>query len=160
MTGLRRDAGLGLIVAWKLAKGGALSLLAIALGFGFLSGGSVRVAHRLAQTMEHDFSSTLLRAVAAWLAAHVNPFTIGATTLLLALDGSLSLVQGIGLAGRHRWAAWLTVVPTSLFIPVEIWRLVVQPQATRVLVLVANVAIVAYLAARVRRKNEWVETAA
>ncbi len=155
--GLARDRGLSLIIAWKLVKGGALSLLALALGAGFPSGRSVAIARRLAAALEQNFSSTLLREVSGWLVAHVNQVTMGATTVLLAMDGTLSLIQGLGLHWRRRWAAWLTVISTSLLVPVEIWHLSRHPEWSRVAVLAANVAIVAYLAARVRRQHEWVE---
>src|SRR5436190_22283570 len=37
--------------------------------------------------------------------------------------GVLELVEGVGLFLRRRWAEWLTVVATSLLVPLEIYEL-------------------------------------
>ena len=48
---------------------------------------------------------------------------------------------------RKPWARWFTIIATSSLIPIEVYEIVRKPDLTRVLVLAANVAIVAYLAA-------------
>jgi uncharacterized membrane protein (DUF2068 family) len=55
------------------------------------------------------------------------------------------LVEGLGLLFRKRWAEWLTVVVTASFVPVEIYEMVEHFGAGKVVTLVLNVAIVAYL---------------
>jgi uncharacterized membrane protein (DUF2068 family) len=55
------------------------------------------------------------------------------------------LVEGVGLVLRKTWAEWLTVVVTSSFIPLEIYELVAHFGPGKVVALVLNVAIVAYL---------------
>lgn len=61
---------------------------------------------------------------------------------------ALYLVEAYGLFRRRVWAEWLTVVATSVFIPFEIYELTKGATVLKVLVLVANVLIVAYLVYR------------
>ena len=58
--------------------------------------------------------------------------------------------EGIGLALRRRWAEYLIVVATGLFIPYEVWEVVHKVTLFRVGGLLLNVAIVVYLAYRKR----------
>jgi uncharacterized membrane protein (DUF2068 family) len=58
---------------------------------------------------------------------------------------ALFLTEGIGLWLLKRWAAWLTVIITSSLVPVEIYQIYRHPTALKVLVLIINIAIVAYL---------------
>jgi uncharacterized membrane protein (DUF2068 family) len=57
-------------------------------------------------------------------------------------------VEGVGLIRRRRWAEWLTVVVTSSFMPLEIYEMVRHPGGGKVVALVINAAIVAYLVGR------------
>jgi len=54
-------------------------------------------------------------------------------------------VEGFGLWRHFRWAEYLTVISTSLFIPVEIWEMIMRFTPMKLLTLAINVAIVAYL---------------
>ena len=67
--------------------------------------------------------------------------------------GALELVEGVGLWRRQRWAEWLTVLATSLLIPLELYELVHKPSTLKALGLLVNVVIVAYLV-RVVGKHE------
>lgn len=58
--------------------------------------------------------------------------------------------EGVGLAMRRRWAEYLIVVATGLFIPYEVWEVVHKMTLFRVGGLLLNVAIVVYLAYRKR----------
>jgi len=69
----------------------------------------------------------------------------GAVTGLYAL---VFLVEGIGLVLAKRWAEWLTVIVTTSFIPLEVWKLVRHATTPATVTLVLNVAIVVYLAVR------------
>ena len=54
-------------------------------------------------------------------------------------------MEGIGLLLRRRWAEYLTVVATGLLLPLEVYEIARKPNALRVVVLLANLVIVAYL---------------
>jgi uncharacterized membrane protein (DUF2068 family) len=61
----------------------------------------------------------------------------------------LFAAEGIGLYLRKRWAEWLVVVATSLFIPFEIWTLLQHIAWWKFLLLFGNVSIVSYLIHRI-----------
>jgi uncharacterized membrane protein (DUF2068 family) len=63
----------------------------------------------------------------------------------------LCLTEGTGLLLRQRWAEYVTVIATALFIPLEIYELVEKATLTRVVVLFINSGIVWYLLNRIRR---------
>ena len=49
---------------------------------------------------------------------------------------------------RKPWARWFTIGATTSLIPIEIYEIVREVHLVRVLLLVANVAIVLYLVRR------------
>jgi uncharacterized membrane protein (DUF2068 family) len=53
--------------------------------------------------------------------------------------------EGLALYFRHPWARWFTIVATSSLIPLEAYEVVRDPRPLRVLILLANVAVVGYL---------------
>lgn len=59
---------------------------------------------------------------------------------------SLNLLEAYGLHRRKRWAEWLTVIATSLFIPFEIYEIIQEQTIIRIGILILNIAIVYYLA--------------
>jgi uncharacterized membrane protein (DUF2068 family) len=61
------------------------------------------------------------------------------------------LTEGVGLALRKRWAEYLTIVSTASLLPLEVYEIAKRPDAARIVVLLANIAIVAYLVIEVRR---------
>jgi len=63
----------------------------------------------------------------------------------VALYASLHLTEGIGLWLMKRWGEYVAAVGTSLFVPVEVYELVNKFTVVRVLVLLVNLFLVAYL---------------
>jgi uncharacterized membrane protein (DUF2068 family) len=63
----------------------------------------------------------------------------------------LFTIEGIGLWMGKRWAEYLTVIATALFVPLEIYEITQRVSAARLLALLLNLAIVAYLIYRLRR---------
>ncbi len=74
-----------------------------------------------------------------------NNIIVGASGVLF-LFGVLAFVEGYGLYIRRRWAEWLTVVSTSLFIPFELYEVIREITIVKVGILVFNCAVVYYLA--------------
>jgi uncharacterized membrane protein (DUF2068 family) len=56
--------------------------------------------------------------------------------------------EGVALWLRKPWARWFTIGATSSLLPIELYEIVRELHPVRVLVLVANVAIVVYLVER------------
>ena len=76
----------------------------------------------------------------------LHALAIGAFSVAL-----LFVVEGVGLWMGKRWAAYLTVIATTLFVPFEIVQLARLVTAARAAALLINLAVVAFLAYRLRR---------
>ena len=62
-------------------------------------------------------------------------------------------VEGIGLWMQKRWAEWLTTIITASLIPLEVWEFFYRPNLGKAAVVIANLAIVAYLVWHVMSKG-------
>lgn len=58
---------------------------------------------------------------------------------------ALELAEGVGLLLRRRWAEYLTIVATALLLPPEVYEIAQKASAVRIAVLLANLAVLAYL---------------
>lgn len=67
---------------------------------------------------------------------------IGAALLAYAV---LEAVEAVGLWRGRRWAEYLTLVATAVFLPLELYELAKGISPLKVVALVVNVAIVVYL---------------
>ena len=67
--------------------------------------------------------------------------------------GALELVEGVGLWLDQLWAEYLTVIATSLLVPLELYELVHKPSLVKGAGILANLAIVAYLGWRLRQRT-------
>lgn len=61
---------------------------------------------------------------------------------------ALFLTEGVGLLMRQTWAEYFTIITTALLIPIEVYELVQRVTPIRILILIINILIVAYLVAR------------
>jgi uncharacterized membrane protein (DUF2068 family) len=62
----------------------------------------------------------------------------------------LFLTEGIGLWLVKRWAEWFSVIITTSLVPFEVYEIYRHPSAIKILVLILNIAVVAYLIYRIR----------
>jgi uncharacterized membrane protein (DUF2068 family) len=77
-------------------------------------------------------------------------FSLKSSTLNLVGFGVLGYallegVEAIGLWLQKRWAEYLTLIATAVFIPLEVYEIVHKGSPLKVLALIVNVAIVVYL---------------
>ncbi|MGA8741486.1 MAG: DUF2127 domain-containing protein [Terracidiphilus sp.] len=70
---------------------------------------------------------------------------------------ALFLTEGIGLWLLKRWAEWFTVLITASLVPVEIYEISHHPSLIKILVLVINIAVVAYLLYRIKHVSREAE---
>ena len=145
----RGSRGLLFVAAYKFIKG--IGLLALAIG-------ALRLLHK-----------DVAAEIAQWLdALRVDPHNHYMQMLLEKLGmvddkklkalsigtffySALFLTEGTGLALRKRWAEYLTIISTASLLPLEVYEIVKRADAARIVVLVANIAIVVYLVIEVRR---------
>lgn len=135
---------LKLIIVEKLFLG----LIFAAISFGaisLLNKDMEMYADQLVVIFNLDIEKVYVQELVDWLTNIKDGAIIGISAGMFVL-GSLNLTEAYGLHKRRRWAEWLTVIATSLFIPLELYEVVQQQTLVRIGALVINIAIVYYLA--------------
>jgi uncharacterized membrane protein (DUF2068 family) len=148
--------GLLFIAAFKLSK--AALLLAVAIG-------ALNLVHkdvaadlaRWADLVRIDpgnvFIRHLFNRVSVLDDAHLK--VLSASTFFYA---GLTLTEGVGLALRRRWAEFFSIILTTSFIPIELWEIHRHATIPKLVLLVLNLAVVAYLALELRRTRSFVNS--
>jgi uncharacterized membrane protein (DUF2068 family) len=72
---------------------------------------------------------------------------------LAALYSALRFTEGYGLWYERRWAEWLGVASGGIYLPIEVYELWYQPGPLKATTFALNVAVVAYLALRLRSER-------
>jgi uncharacterized membrane protein (DUF2068 family) len=147
--GRKSTATLFLIALFKLIKG----VLLLAVGIGAL-----KLLHRdVAQTVAHwvnilrvDPDNRIIHGLLARVLS-VTPAQLRAASAGTFVYAGLLLTEGLGLLFRKRWAEYFTIITTAGLIPIEVYELSRRVTIAKVVVLIINVAIVAYLVRRVRK---------
>jgi uncharacterized membrane protein (DUF2068 family) len=80
---------------------------------------------------------------------NISPARIRELGVVSFVYAGLFTTEGIGLWRLKRWAEWFTVVITSSLLPVEIYQILHRPTSIKILVLLINIAVVAYLLYRI-----------
>jgi uncharacterized membrane protein (DUF2068 family) len=107
--------------------------------------------YRLIGGLPYAFEQRLLREGLAFLSG-MSPKRIQIIAVVTFAYAGLFLVEGVGLWRGLHWAEVLTVIATSSLIPLEIYEFGRHPSLNKALIIVANVAILAYLVWRLRRE--------
>jgi uncharacterized membrane protein (DUF2068 family) len=139
----RRSSLLPWIIAFKAVKAVTLTILGVTLVAARHSD-PVKALMRLAVAVHLPLTSRLFQR----LMQSAGSLTITKeTALALTAFGYAALMgtEGVTLHLRKPWARWFTIVATSSLIPLEIYEIIREIHPMRVLVLVANIGIVAYL---------------
>jgi uncharacterized membrane protein (DUF2068 family) len=146
---MKGSRGLLLIAAFKLIKG--LALLALAVGALKLL--HKDVAAQVAQWIDIlrvDPHNHYIREALSKLGM-VDDRKLKELSIGTFFYSGLFLTEGVGLALRKRWAEYFTIVSTASLLPLEIYEIVKQVSALKIVVLLANIAVVVYLVIEVRR---------
>ena len=77
---------------------------------------------------------------------HTHASTLIGVSVVGFFYAGLNFIEAYGLAKRYRWAEYLTVVATGMFIPFEVYEVIDQLTPLRLGALVINVLIVIFLA--------------
>jgi uncharacterized membrane protein (DUF2068 family) len=144
--------GLMLIAVFKLLKG--LALLIVGIGaHTLINKDLIKEAQHWVDLLRVDPHNHYLHLLLEKL-AKVDSKKLRALSLGTFIYSGLFLTEGIGLALRKRWAEYLTTISTALLIPLEIYELVKLPTAAKGVLLVVNIAVVAYLVRELRRNSK------
>jgi uncharacterized membrane protein (DUF2068 family) len=143
---------------------GSATLLAIALFKLFkcvllvsVGIGAIRLLHKdIGETVQHwvdvlrvDPDNRFFHAIITKVLA-VTPKQLEALSIGTFFYAALLLTEGVGLLMRKFWAEYFTVITTAVFIPLELYEIAKHVSVTKIIVLLVNVAIVAYLIGRIR----------
>jgi len=126
---------------------GLLGVLAVLLSAGLLS-----LVHRdlelfaldLAAALNLDTDNRFLNLVFEQL-MDVKTSTLVGVSIVGFIYSILNFVEAFGLAMGYRWAEYLTVIATAMFIPFEVYELFVELTLFRVTALVINLLILVFL---------------
>jgi len=142
-----------MIAVAKLFKAAVL----LVVGFFILH---VLKVHGNAHQVLHDFVNTVRLDPNNQFIHGILEKTLGIqdSTLRLISAGTLIysglyLVEGIGLFFDKGWAEWMTVVTTAGFIPFEIYEITREVALGRSIIFLLNVAILVYIAMRLRWRH-------
>ena len=77
-------------------------------------------------------------------------FSLKSSTLHLVGAGVIAYavlegVEAFGLWWQKRWAEYLTLIATALFLPLEVYEIVHKLSPTKIIALIVNIAVVLYL---------------
>ncbi len=86
-------------------------------------------------------------------AANLSPHRIRELGLVSFVYAALFMTEGVGLWLLKRWAEWLTVILTASLLPLEVYELHHHLTIAKILILIFNLAIVGYLAWRIRSES-------
>ena len=148
MTTRSHQTGLAVIAVFKVVKG----LLLLFLGLGLLKLVHAEVAtlfSLLIEALHLNADSRLIHALVLKVDA-LQPHTVLLAGLVSLGYAGMLLVEGIGLWLELPWAAYLTVVSTSLLLPFELYEVIEQVSMLRVGVLLLNLVIVFYLVSQLK----------
>jgi len=143
------DSGLlRLVAAFKLVKVALLILAGI---------GMLKLVHLDPVTQLNEWVTKLGLDPGSRLVNHAiekvtnfPPHKIKELGIATFVYAGLFLTEGIGLWMLKLWAEWFTVVATGSLIPIEAYEIYRHPSVVKVLVLLFNAAVVAYLVYRIR----------
>ena len=144
----RHHTGIALIAGFKFLKG----VLLLVVGLGLLKLVHADIATLFSQLLEilHlDADSRVLHALLLKVDALQPQNVLTVSVVSLAYAGLL-LTEGLGLWFERAWAAYLTVIATSLFIPFELYEIVKRITVPRIGVLLLNLVIVLYLISQLK----------
>jgi uncharacterized membrane protein (DUF2068 family) len=138
-----RPAVLTWIIAFKAVKTALLTAGGIAL-LSFRHSDPVDVLARLALDLHVPLTSRLLNR----LLMSVSDLTMSRQTALAITAFAYAVLmgsEGISLYLRKPWARWFTIIASSSLIPLEVYEIARAARPIRVVVLLANLAVVIYL---------------
>jgi uncharacterized membrane protein (DUF2068 family) len=145
------SAALLAIAVFKLFK----CVLLVSVGVGAL-----RLLHKdIAVTVQHwvdvlhvDPDNHFFHAIITKVLG-VTPKQLELLSIGTFFYAALLLTEGVGLLLKKHWAEYFTVITTAVFIPLELYEIAKHVSVTKIIVLLVNVAIVAYLIVRIRNRN-------
>jgi len=140
------------IALYKIVK----VVLLLAVAYGELRLRDASLAAKLlswAQARPYGLEHRIVTQLLEWFSGLSVP-RINALRIVTLAYAAVFAVEGVGLWMQKRWAEWLTTIITASLIPLEAWELIFRPTIGKALILITNIAVVAYLVWHVRRTRK------
>ena len=139
------------IALYKIVK----VVLLLAVAYGELRLRDASLAAKLlswAQARPYGLEHRIVTQLLEWFSGLSVPRINALRIVTLAYAGVFA-VEGIGLWMQKRWAEWLTTIITASLIPLEAWEMFFRPTIGKAVILLTNIAVVAYLVWHVRTRT-------
>ncbi len=149
MTTRSHQTGLAAIAVFKLVKGVLLLLLGLGL-LKLMHADLATLFSRLIETLHLNADSRIMHVLVLKIDA-LQPHSVLVAGLVSLSYAGLLLLEGVGLWLERSWAAYLTVISTSLLLPFEGYEVIDRVSVLRVSVLLLNLGIVLYLVVQLKR---------
>ena len=139
----RHNPALATIALYKFVKA-TLALLSAVVAWRLMNPSVEAAMHSWAEKQPIGFSEHLVREALERISGipAARWRQLGLVSLAYA---AVFTVEGIGLWRERRWAEYLTIVTSSLLLPLEFVSVLHNVTLARMSILLANAAIVAYL---------------
>ncbi|MBI1823699.1 MAG: DUF2127 domain-containing protein [Nitrospirae bacterium] len=131
-------------IIWERMVKGILLILISVKGMSLLNRDLHQVVDQLISQFNLDVDRSVI-AITLKKARMINGHLLFIISVALFLYGVLDLVEAYGLYLRKRWAEYLTVFATALFIPFEIYEVLEKITLIRSGALILNILIVIFL---------------
>ena len=141
--------GVAFIAGFKLVKG----FLLLLVGLGLLKLVHAEIAtlfSLLIEALHLHADSRILHALVLKVDA-LQPHTVLVMGVISLGYAGLLLIEGVGLWLEVSWAAYLTVISTSLLLPFELYEVLQRVSAFQIGALLLNLVIVVYLISQLKQ---------
>src|SRR5574337_55753 len=149
MTMRHHQTGLAAIAVFKLVKG----MLLLLVGLGLLKLMHADIAtlfSRLIEALHLNADSRIIHALVLKVDA-LQPHSVLVAGLVSLGYAGMLLLEGVGLWLERSWAAYLTVISTSLLLTFELYEVIDRVSLVHIGVLLLNLVIVLYLVGQLKR---------
>jgi uncharacterized membrane protein (DUF2068 family) len=143
MTTRPHQTGLAVIAVFKVVKGLLLLLVGLSL-LKLVHAEIATLSSLLIEALHLNADSRIIHALVLKVDA-LQPHSVLVAGLVSLGYAGLLLLEGIGLWLERSWAAYLTVISTSLLLPFELYEVIDRVTILRAGLLILNLVIVLYL---------------
>jgi uncharacterized membrane protein (DUF2068 family) len=143
-TDLRHHNGLRVVALFEGFKGVLVLLVGLTL-LHYIDEGVQKAAEEIVRHLHLNPASRIPR-IFSEVAGRVPDAQIEALALGAFLYAVMRFVECYGLWRNRVWAEWFALISSGVFVPVEVYEVLVKPTHVKLALLVLNVIVVMYLA--------------
>ncbi len=136
--------GLKLIIAYKALK--APVMLGVAVWLTVAPSRAYEIVEWAAE--ELSSANSFWSPLGDWIAQHLSLRTLRGGAALAWLDGLFTAAEAVLLILRKPWGEWMVAIGLGALLPFELISVMRKPSIGKIVVLVINAAVVAYLVRR------------